>query len=68
MSVRWYYAGPLDPLQVPQLFSDPTSPTTTATFPFAGSYPLAIDVTGLAPHDRDFVDGDGRTPPTRRPW
>ncbi len=45
VSVRWYYAGPLDPGQVGQLFADPTSPTTTATFPAPGVYPLAIDVT-----------------------
>jgi len=56
VSVQWFYgAGPIDPALRPQLFSDPTSATTTASFPVAGTYLLGIDVSDSALTSRDLM-------------
>ncbi len=56
LGVHWFYAGPLDPSLVPQLFADPSSLATTATFPAPGLYHLGIEVSDSRLATRDFLD------------
>ena len=56
LSVHWFYAGPLDPSLVPQLFANPASATTTASFPVPGLYRLGIEVSDSRLASRDFLE------------